>query len=170
MLPTVLQSAVTMPTKNFFPSSLTPTCSSQYPFLYSICKTPIPDFLTGMSLNCNPLTYSPIPDSLTGTSLNCNFAQTLHDMPSSHVEHVGHLSTQMDDMPSSNPDTLLSYWLDDMPSSHLDYFGHFDLLSHLGHPDLLGHLSYLSTIGNLNTLNPEPIDAPLHTFIEEEPT
>jgi hypothetical protein len=33
---------------------------------------------------------------------------------------------------------------------------------------LLSHLGYLGIIGNLNTLDPEPIDAPLHTFIEEE--
>jgi hypothetical protein len=112
-----------------------------------------------MSLNCNPLTYSPITDSLTSMSLNCNLAQTMHDMPSSHVRHLGHLGNQMDDMSSGHPDTLLSYWLDDMPSGHLDSFGHFGLL---------GHLGYLSTIGNLNTLDPEPIDASLHTFIEEE--
>jgi hypothetical protein len=36
----LLRSAVTMPTKNFFPSSLTPTRSSPYPFLYAADKTP----------------------------------------------------------------------------------------------------------------------------------
>jgi hypothetical protein len=67
----------------------------------------------------------------------------MHDMPSSHDRHVGHLSNRTDDMPSGHPDTLLGYWPDDMPSGHLDYFGPFGLL---------GHLGYLSTIGNLNTL------------------
>ena len=94
----------------------------------------------------------------------------MHDMPSGHDGHLGHLGTQMDDMPSSHLDTLLGYWLNDMPSSHLDYFGHFGLLGLLRHPGLLGHPSYLSTIGNLDTLDPEPIDVPLHEFIEEEPT
>jgi hypothetical protein len=74
-------------------------------------------------------------------SLNCNLTQTLHDMPSGH------------------PDTFLSYWLDHMPSGHSDSFRHFGLL---------GHLGYLGTISNLNTLDPKPIDAPLHAFIEEE--
>ena len=72
-------------------------------------------------------------------------------MPSSHVGHLGHLS-------------ILGYWPDNIPSSCLDSLDPF------GHFGLLGHLGYLGTIGNLNTLDPEPIDAPLHMFIEEEPT
>jgi hypothetical protein len=190
---TLLRFAIIMPIKNFFSTSLlAPTRSAHYPFLYSIHKRPLSDSSTGTSLNynhvnCNPSTYSPIPDCLTGTllnchsqtpswnpssdtTLNCNLAQTMHDMPSSHDGHLGHLGNWTDDMPSGHLNTLLSYWLDDMPSGHPDYFGHLGLLGHLGHPSLLGHLSYLSTIGNLNTLNLEPIDGPLHAFIEEEPT
>jgi hypothetical protein len=102
------------------------------------------------------------PEPLSSMTLNCNLAQTLHDMPNGHVRHLRHLGNWTDDMPSSYPNTILGYWLDDMPSSHPDSFGPFGLLS---------HLSYLSTIGNLNTLDPEPIDVPLHAFIEEkEPT
>jgi hypothetical protein len=88
-----------MPTKNFFPSSLTPTRSSHYPFLYTTHKHPLSNSSTGMSLNCTSPnhppssgatctslnctipTYSPILESSTSTSLNCNFTQTLHDMP-----------------------------------------------------------------------------------------
>jgi len=151
-----------MPTKYGFPSSLTPTHSSYYPFLYTIHKWPLSDSSTSMSLNCSPPTYSPIPDSSTSTLLNCNLTQTMHD------RHLSHLSNWMDDMPSDHPNTLLGYWSDDMPSGHLDSFEHFSLLSHLRHSGLLGHLGYLGTIGNLNTLDPEPIDAPLHAFIEEE--
>jgi hypothetical protein len=98
-------------------------------------------------------------------SLNCNLAQTSHNMPSSlaeglgHLGHLGLLGQRPDDMPSSHPDSLdiLGYRPDDMPSSHLDYHS-----EHLGLLGLLGHLSYL------NILDPEPIDIPLHTFIEEE--
>jgi hypothetical protein len=148
-----------MPTKTFFSSSsLAPTCSSHYPFLYTICKTPFPDPLTCMSLNCTPsnyplspmltymslnctvLTYSPILDSSTSTSLNCKFTQTLHDMPSGPDGGLSHLSHWPDNMPSSCSDSL-------------------DPFSHLGH---LGHLSYL------NVLDPELIDTPLHAFIQEE--
>jgi hypothetical protein len=88
------------------------------------------------------------------------------DMPSSHLDIL--LGYWLGDMPSGHPDILLGYWPGDMPSSHLDSFGHFGLLGHLGHSSLLGHLGYLSTISNLNALDPEPIDAPLHAFIEEE--
>jgi hypothetical protein len=146
----VLQSAITMPTKNFFPTlSLTPTRSSCYPFLYTIHKCPLSDHLTDMSLNCN-------------------LAQTTYDMPSGHDRHLGHLGNQTDDMPSGHPDTLLGYWPDDMPSGHPDSFRPFGLLGHLRHPSLLSNLGYLGTISNLNTLDPKPIDTPLHVFIEEE--
>jgi hypothetical protein len=60
---------------------------------------------------------------------------------------------------------LLGYWPDDMPSGHpdsLDSFGYLGHLGHLGYPSLLGHLGYL------NVLDPEPIDLPLHMFIQEE--
>jgi hypothetical protein len=51
----VLQS-VTMPIKNFFlSSSLTPTRSSHYPFLYSTRKRPLSTHATGTSLNCTSL-------------------------------------------------------------------------------------------------------------------
>jgi hypothetical protein len=48
--PNLLQS-ITMPTKNFFLSLLL-TCSSRYPFLYSIHKRPMLASSTGMLLNC----------------------------------------------------------------------------------------------------------------------
>src|SRR5580693_7537355 len=141
-----------MPIKNFFSMlSLTPTHSS-YPFLYSIRKQPLSNYSTGMSLNHTSLSHSPSLNSTTSTSLNCNLTQTTHDMPSGHNEHLGHLRTQMDDMPSGHLDTPFSYWPDDMPSSHPDSFRHFGHLGHLRHPGLLGHLGYLGTIGNLNTL------------------
>jgi hypothetical protein len=60
---------------------------------------------------------------------------------------------------------LLGYWPDDMPSGHpdsSDSFGYLGHLGHLGYPSLLGHLGYL------NVLDPEPIDLPLHMFIQEE--
>ena len=60
---------------------------------------------------------------------------------------------------------LLGYWPDDMPSSHPDPWDPFGYLGHLGH---LGYLSLLSHLGYLNALDPEPIDIPLHMFIEEE--
>jgi hypothetical protein len=89
-------------------------------------------------------------------SLNCNLALTSHDMPSGLAEGLGHLGHHPDDMPSGHPDTsdTLGYRPEDMPSSPLDYHS-----EHLGH---LGHLGYL------NVLDPEPIDIPLHAFIEEE--
>jgi hypothetical protein len=82
-------------------------------------------------------------------SLNCNFAQTLHDMPSGLDGGLSHLGQQPDNMPSSCMDSS-------------------DPLGHLGH---LGHLSYLGLLGHLgylNALDPEPIDIPLYTFIQEE--
>jgi hypothetical protein len=147
----LLQSAVTMPIKNFFPSSLAPTRSSHH-------------LATGTSLNCTIPNYPPSSDS-TCTSLNCNLALTSHDMPSSLAEGLGHLRHLPDDMPSGHPDTsdLLGYRPDDMPSGHPDY--HSEHLSHLGH---LGYLGLLGHLGYLNVLDPEPIDIPLHTFIEEE--
>ena len=59
-------------------------------------------------------------------------------MPSGLAEGLGHLRHPPDDMPSSHPDY------------HSEHLGH------------LGHLGYL------NVLDPEPIDIPLHVFIEEE--
>jgi hypothetical protein len=77
-------------------------------------------------------------------------------MPSGLAEGLGHLRHPPDDMPSGHPDTsdLLGYRPEDMPSDPPDYHS-----EHLGH---LGHLGYL------NVLDPEPIDIPLHVFIEEE--
>jgi hypothetical protein len=139
-----------MPTKNFFPSSsLAPTHSSHYPFLYTIRKTPSPNSVTCTSLNCTILTHSPILNSSTSTSLNCNFAQTLHDMPSGLDGGLGHLGHWLVNMPSSCSDSS-------DPLSHLSH------LSHLGYPSLLGHLGYL------NILDPKPIDIPLYTFIQKE--
>jgi hypothetical protein len=147
----MLRSAVTMPTKNFFPSSLTPTHSSHYPFLYTTYKCPLSRYSTSMSLNCQTPNYPPSSDS-TSTSLNCNLTQTPHDMPSgldgglSHLGHLGHLSQWLNNMPSGCTDSL-------------DPFGHLSHLGHLGYLGLLGHLGYL------NVLDPEPIDLPLHMFI-----
>jgi hypothetical protein len=80
-------------------------------------------------------------------------------MPSGLAEGLGHLGHHSDDMPSGHPDTsdTLGYWPEDMPSGPPDYHS-----EHLGHLGLLGHLGYL------NVLDPEPIDIPLHAFIEEE--
>jgi hypothetical protein len=62
----VLRSAITMPIKNFFLSSLlAPTRSP----LYSC-----PALTTGTSLNCQPPTHSPILDSSFGITLNCTFS------------------------------------------------------------------------------------------------
>jgi hypothetical protein len=60
---------------------------------------------------------------------------------------------------------LLGYWLDDMPSGHPDPLDPFGYLGHLGHLSYLGLLGHL---GYLNIFNPEPIDIPLHVFIQEE--
>jgi hypothetical protein len=62
-------------------------------------------------------------------------------------------------MPSGHSDLMdtLGYWPEDMPSGPLDIHS-----EHVGHLGLLGHLGYL------NTLDPKPIDIPLHAFIEEE--
>jgi hypothetical protein len=49
----MLRSTVTMPFKNFFPSSLALTRSSHYPFLYNTHKHPMTDYPTGTSLNCH---------------------------------------------------------------------------------------------------------------------
>jgi hypothetical protein len=85
LLALVLRSAVTMPIKNFFSSSLAPTRSLHHP-------------LTGMSLNCTIPNYPPSPAS-TCTSLNCNLTLTPHDMPSGLAEGLGHLGHHPDDMP-----------------------------------------------------------------------
>jgi hypothetical protein len=86
-------------------------------------------------------------------------------MPSGLAEGLGHLRHPPDDMPSSHPDTsdIFGYRLEDMPSGPPDY--HLEHLGHLGH---LGYLGLLSHLGYLNVLDPEPIDIPLHAFIEEE--
>jgi hypothetical protein len=92
-------------------------------------------------------------------------------MPSSlaeglgHLGHLGLLGQRPDDMPSSHPDSsdTLSYRPEDMPSGPPDY--HSEHLGHLGH---LGYLGLLGHLGYLNVLDPEPIDIPLHAFIEEE--
>jgi hypothetical protein len=64
-----------MPTKNFFLSSLlTPTRSSQYPFLYTARKRPLSEYTTCMSLNCTIPTHSPILDLSSGMTLNCTFS------------------------------------------------------------------------------------------------
>jgi hypothetical protein len=151
--PWVLRSTITMPTKNFFPLSLTPTHSSNYPFLYTTHKCPMSDYSTGISLNCQP--QDSRPGDLTSTSLNCNFAQTPHDMPSSLDGGLGLLGQQLDNMPSGCMDSS-------DPFGHLGHLGHLrhlGLLGHLRHLGLLGHLSYL------NTLNPKPIDIPLSPFM-----
>jgi hypothetical protein len=91
-------------------------------------------------------------------SLNCNFTQTPHDMPSSLDGGLGHLG----------------HWPDNMPSGCMDSsdpFGHLGHLGHLSYLGLLGHLGYLGLLGHLgylNILDPEPIDLPLHVFIQEE--
>jgi hypothetical protein len=80
-------------------------------------------------------------------------------MPSGLAGGLGHLGTHPDDMPSGHPDLTdtLSYRPEDMPSGPPDIHS-----EHVGHLSLLGHLGYL------NTLDLEPIDIPLHAFIEEE--
>jgi hypothetical protein len=168
----LLRSAVTLPIKNFFSSSLAPTRSSSYPSPCDThssgttlnCTDSLSRLSTGTSLNCTA-TYPPPPAS-TCTSLNCNFAQTPHDMPSGLAGALGHLGTHPDDMPSGHPDLtdILGYRPEDMPSGPPDYHSkHVGHLGHLGYLGLLGHLGYL------NTLDPEPIeDIPLHAFIEEE--
>jgi hypothetical protein len=78
----VLQS-VTMPCKNFFLSSLTPTHSSNtYPFPFSI-------YITGMLLNCNHGSM---------TSISLNYHPETYNMPSSHMLPPTH---KMYNMPSS---------------------------------------------------------------------
>ena len=87
-------------------------------------------------------------------------------MPSGYPDTSDLLSYRPDDMPSGHPDyhsDLLNYRLEDMPSGPPDY--HSEHLGHLGH---LGYLGLLGHLGYLNVLNPEPIDIPLHAFIEEE--
>jgi hypothetical protein len=122
-----------MPTKNvFLSSSLTPTHSSHYPFLYSACKRPLSLHATSTSLNCQQS-----QNPLSGTTLNCNLTQTSHDMPSSHVRHLSHLR-------------LLEHWMYcGMPS------GPYIIL---GHPSHLSHLGHLSNIGDLDPLDPSPLD------------
>jgi hypothetical protein len=114
-LVTVLQS-ITMPTKNFFlSSSLAPTHSSHYPFLYSAHKRPLSDYSTDTSLNCQRQDSCPV----SSMTLNCNLTQTSHDMPSSHVRHLSHLG-------------LLEHWMySGMPSGPYIILGH---LRQLGHP------------------------------------
>jgi hypothetical protein len=86
--------SITMPTKNFFPSSsLAPTHSSHYPFLYSAHKKPLSAYVTGTSLNCTIPTHSPILDSLSGMTLNCTFSIpvswiTHSSEPPRHSSHI----------------------------------------------------------------------------------
>jgi hypothetical protein len=147
----VLQSAITMPTKNFFLSlSLAPTHSS----LYSC-----PAYPTGMSLNCQCQDYCPATGTLlnctspfspqsSGTTLNCNLAQTSHDMPSGHVGHLGHLRH-------------LRHWTYcGMPSGPYVILGH---LRQLGHPGHLGHLGHLDP----SPLEPALTDSLPGAFITE---
>jgi hypothetical protein len=135
-----------MPTQNFFFSSLLAPTRSYYP---------LPHYSSGMMLNCQ----QPQNPS-TGTSLNCNLAQTLHDMPSSHVGHLGHLRHLRH----------LGHWMySGMPSGPYVILGH---LGQLRHPSHLGHLSHLSNIGDLDPLNPSPLDpaltdSQLEAFITE---
>jgi hypothetical protein len=78
--------------------------------------------------------------------LNCNLAQTSHDMPSSHVRHLGHLG-------------LLGHWMySGMPSSPYVILRH---LGQLGHPGHLGHLGHLGNIGDLDPLNSSPLNPAL---------
>ena len=167
MLPTVLQSAVTMPTKNFFPSSLAPTHSSHYPFLYTACKCPLSGPSTSTLLNCQAQDSHPGPSS--GTTLNCNLAQTSHDMPSGHVRHLGHLG-HLRHLRHLRHLGHLGHWMYcGMPSGPYVILGH---LGQLRHPSHLGHLSHLSNIGDLDPLNPSPLDpaltdSQLEAFITE---
>jgi hypothetical protein len=128
-----------MPTKNFFLlSSLTPTYSFYYPFLYFICKHPKQP--TSMLLNCQPQNSHP---RMTSTFLNCNLAQTSHDMPSGHVGHLGHLRH-------------FEHWMYcGIPNSPYIILRHLRQLRHLSH---LSHLSHLGNIGNLNPFDPSPLD------------
>jgi hypothetical protein len=147
-----------MPTKNFFLLLLlAPTCSSHYPFLYSIRKRPMSNQVTGTSLNCT----IPFLNQPSGMMLNCNLTQTLHNMPSSHVGHLGHLGH-------------LGHWMYcGMPSSPYIILGH---LGQLGHPSHLSHLGHLGNIGDLDPLDPSPLDpAPTDSLpgafiIEMDPT
>jgi hypothetical protein len=129
-----------MPTKNFFlSSSLAPTHSSHYPFLYSAHKRPLSDYSTDTSLNCQRQDSCPV----SSMTLNCNLTQTSHDMPSSHVRHLSHLGH-------------LRHWTYcGMPSSPYVILRH---LRQLGHPSHLGHLGHLSNICDLDPLNPSPLD------------
>jgi hypothetical protein len=163
---------VIMPIKNFFlSSSLTSTCSSRYPFLYTICKIPLSSYMTGTLLNCNhgPLTSTllncqPSQDPLSSTTLNYRLTQTMHDMPSGHVRHLGHLRHLRH---------LRRWTYSGIPSGPYVILGH---LRQLGHPSHLGHLGHLGNISDLNTLNPYPLepaptDSQLEAFITElDPT
>jgi hypothetical protein len=157
----MLQS-ITMPTKNFFHSSLTPA-RSLYQFLYITHKRPISLYMTCISLNCTVLFSDPLTGILlncqhswlsSSMMLNCRTLQTMHDMSNGHIRHLGHLRHQT---------------YSGMPSGLYILLGH---LGQLGHPSHLGHLGYLSNIGNLNTLNPyslttTPIDSYFGAFITE---
>jgi hypothetical protein len=149
-----------MPTKNFFlSSSLTPTHSSHYLFLYNTRKRPMSTYMTGMLLNCNHGPFGPV----TGTSLNCT-SQDSHPVS----------GTTLNCNPSWPSTGMLfncRHWTysGSRPYIILGHLGHCSHLGHLGH---LGHLSYLSTNGNLNTLNLYPLDltptdSPLEAFITE---
>jgi hypothetical protein len=162
-----LLQSITMPIKNFFLSLLlAPTHSSYYPLpcyptgtsLNCISRTPSWNPPTGTLLNCISQTPSQNPSS--STTLNCNLAQTMHDMPSSHVGHLGHLRLLRH----------LGHWMySSMPSSPYVVLRH---LRQLRHPSHLSHLGHLGNIGDLDTLNPNPLnpaptDSQLEAFITE---
>jgi hypothetical protein len=99
-------------------------------------------YSTGMSLNCQRQDSHPA----SSTMLNCNLAQTLHDMPSSHVRHLGHLRLLRH----------LGHWTYcGMPSGPYVILGH---LRQPGHPSHLGHLGHLSNISDLNPFDPSPLE------------
>jgi hypothetical protein len=84
--------SITMPTKNFFPSSLlAPTCSSHYPFLYSACKRPLSNYMTSMLLNCTSL--NPFLEPSSSMTVNCTFSIPVswitHSLePPRHLSHI----------------------------------------------------------------------------------
>ena len=135
-----------MPCKNFFLSSLAPTCSftsyPSYPLPLSICSTGMllncnTPSTTSMLLNCNHLSITSIllncnSLSSTGMSLNyqlgfplqvlwttstsLNYYPESRDMPSGHV----HSTPGTCDMPSGHmPPSPTSHETDNMPSSYL---------------------------------------------------
>jgi hypothetical protein len=82
----MLQSAITLPIKNFFfSSSLAPTRSSPYSLTTGTslnCTSPFSNLTTGTSLYCQPPTHFPILNSLSDMMLNCTFS-----IPVSRITH-----------------------------------------------------------------------------------